>query len=474
MFIPVHNRTNLVRAIAAGTVLAAIGLLAAPAVFQWALQKRFEPVPPPAHYPHASGPLEAERQDLDYMEQLMHLDRSFSPAARAQFEQQRTALMERNKPLTKPQFQLAIDHLVTLANNGHTSTLASQQAGSFGRAQVRFAWFEDGLYIVRAKSDFKDLLGAQVLMIDGRSLPEATAAARPYVTGIDAYAKWYSLPLLEAPELLHVIWPDADPEVLRLRVLASDGKQTDARVASDVPHENPNKLVPIRDIAPAQIPDDTNGWLTLLPDNNALPLSLRRPNRSLFSSELANDTLYIRINQVLPDSYGPLKQQLADLMQRSAGRAWQHIILDLRFDTGGNYLETTGFTHDLHRHMRRDGKLSVLIGSMTFSAAIVTAARAKYFTPQQVELVGGPVGDRDQYWAERGERLRLPNSGIQIGYATAMHDSVHECYDPTRCYWLDFVYGVPTGTLEPDRRITWSFTDYAKGQDTVLNAVLGD
>jgi hypothetical protein len=146
MLIRVHNRIKLIRAVAAGMIVAAIGLSAAPAVFQWALQKRFEPVVPPAHYPHASNQLEAQRQDLDYLKQLMHLDRSFSPAARAHFEQERTALMERNLPLTKPQFQLAVDHLVALANNGHTSTLASQRAGRLGRAQVRFAWFGDGLY----------------------------------------------------------------------------------------------------------------------------------------------------------------------------------------------------------------------------------------------------------------------------------------------------------------------------------------
>jgi len=97
-----------------------------------------------------------------------------------------------------------------------------------------------------------------------------------------------------------------------------------------------------------------------------------------------------------------------------------------------------------------------------------------YFTRPNVELVGEPVGDRDMYWAERGKRLRLPNSGVEIGYATAMHDSIHRCYDATRCYWLDFVYGVPVGTLEPDRQITWTFDDYQKGKDTVLDAVLGN
>ena len=167
------------------------------------------------------------------------------------------------------------------------------------------------------------------------------------MTGEDRYAKWYSLPLLEMPELLHVIWPDVDTGVLWLRVLTVDGGQIDARVTCDPPHENPNKLVPIRVIAPAQIPGDTTDWQTLLADSETLPLSLREPDRSLFSSQLPNDTAYIRINQVLPDSHGSLQQQLATLMQRSPSRGWQHIILDLRFNTGGDYLETTAFTHDI-------------------------------------------------------------------------------------------------------------------------------
>jgi hypothetical protein len=75
-------------------------------------------------------------------------------------------------------------------------------------------------------------------------------------------------------------------------VLTLDGKQVEARVTSDALHENRNKLVPIRDIALAQIPDDTNGWQTLLSNNDALPLSLLEPNRSLFSSERGNDTLF--------------------------------------------------------------------------------------------------------------------------------------------------------------------------------------
>jgi hypothetical protein len=50
-------------------------------------------------------------------------------------------------------------------------------------------------------------------------------------------------------------------------------------------------------------------------------------------------------------------------MRSSVDRSWRHIILDLRFDTGDNYMETTAFTADLHRNLRRDGKLSILIGN---------------------------------------------------------------------------------------------------------------
>lgn len=468
------GRTKLYEAAALAIVIATLFAYAAPSIFQLALQERFEPVPDPARYPRASNQLEAERQDLDYLKQLTHLDRSFSRAAKRRFEDERTALLERSQPLSKPQFQLAVDHLVALAQNGHTSTLASQQAGTFSRARVRFAWFSDGLYIVRAKSKNECLLGGRVLTIDGRDPIEATIATRPYVTGVDRYARWYSLPLLETPELLHAIWSDADPGALKLRILTLEGQEVETWVGVDPPHNNLNKLVPIRDIAPAPIPGDTTGWQTLLPDNAVLPLSLREPNRSLFAAEPDNDTVYIRINQALPDSRGSLKQQLADLMQRLSGRSWRHVILDLRFNTGGNYLETTDFTYKLHRLLHRDGMLSILIGNMTFSAGIVTVARAKYFASGKVELVGEPVGDRDQYWAERGERLRLPNSSIQVGYATALHNSVGNCYDPSRCYWLDFLYGVPAGSLEPTRKLSWKFSDYAKDIDTVLNNVLAE
>ena len=158
-----YSRVVSVEAGAIAVAAAAVGFFVLPVLFQSALHKRFEPVPEPANYPKATNQLEAERQDLDYIKQLMDLDHSISPTNRKRFEKERTALLQRSQPLTTPQFQLAIDHLVTIANNGHTSALASQQAGSFGRAQVRFAWFSDGLYIVRSKSDAKFLLGARVL-----------------------------------------------------------------------------------------------------------------------------------------------------------------------------------------------------------------------------------------------------------------------------------------------------------------------
>jgi hypothetical protein len=134
-----YRRFVGIEAGAIALVTAALGLFAIPVLFQSILHNRFEPVPEPARYPKPTNQLEAERQDLDYLKQLMYLDHSFSWASKKRFEKERTTLLQRSEPLTTPQFQLAIDHLVTLANNGHTSALASQQAGAFSRARVRFA-----------------------------------------------------------------------------------------------------------------------------------------------------------------------------------------------------------------------------------------------------------------------------------------------------------------------------------------------
>jgi len=155
-------------------------------------------------------------------------------------------------------------------------------------------------------------------------------------------------------------------------------------------------------------------------------------------------------------------------------RSLRYAILDLRFNGGGNYTETLTFTKELPKRIAADGKLYILTDHATFSAALVTLARAKHFAGDRAVILGERSGDRERFWAESGKPLVLPNSKIMVFYATGYHDWNEGCgvKDWARCFWLNWAFDVPAGDLGPKSPMAWRFADYRNGVDTVLEDAL--
>ena len=154
--------------------------------------------------------------------------------------------------------------------------------------------------------------------------------------------------------------------------------------------------------------------------------------------------------------------------------ALRFAVLDLRFNGGGDYTNTLRFTKELPRRIAADGKLFIVTDNATFSAAIVTMARAKHFAGARAVVVGEHVGDRERFWAESGAPLELPNSKILVFFATGYHDWGRGCQwsDIARCFWLNLAYDVPAGSLAPDKPLAWRFADYRNGVDTVMKEIV--
>jgi hypothetical protein len=89
-------------------------------------------------------------------------------------------------------------------------------------------------------------------------------------------------------------------------------------------------------------------------------------------------------------------------------------------------------------------------------------------------IVGEPIGDYPQFWAEAAARIVLPNSGLRIGYATGYHDWEHGCSlaDVLVCYLPNYKIGVAGGDLSPTVPAPWSFADYLAGKDTAIESVM--
>ncbi len=448
--------------------LAGLALVARPAFFAFRVFSSRDAAaialpdrPPPRD--HA----EAQRQDLADLKRLPDFDRSFTDEAASAFRSGVDELGRQAGKMSDATFEMAVSRLVAMAGNGHTTVSKTQRAGSYGRVPLRFAWFVDGLYVVRAALPADGLLGRRVTAIDGYNIDEAFAAVRPYISGTDQRGRDDSPPILESPVLLQAIWPETDGQ--RLTLGFDDG--TTRQVTALPPAADPFALQPILAIGPSPMEGAGNGWRTILDGGPEPPLSLRVPERVAFSAPLEKNGVYVRINANEDYARGPLADQLAAIAAGKPAGGWGWMVLDLRFNNGGYEAKTMAFTRALPSLLRSDGILWVLTDNATFSAAIITVARAKYFVGSRAHIVGETAGDRNPFWATGGAPLVLRNSGIAINHAYFKQDWVNGCHNIETCYPGQFLYGVAAGNLSPEIEVGWRFADYATGRDTLMDKV---
>jgi len=241
------------------------------------------------------------------------------------------------------------------------------------------------------------------------------------------------------------------------------------------PSNNPD---PSSELFSPLIPSDPElpgRWPQVLDKAVKRPLIYQRPTNLSYEWLSADPgVLYIRSNRIFGTDHNPheLMEKLLVLLQDEiAPRRPKFVIVDLRLNLGGDFFNTITFAQALPRLVPRDGRVFVLVGPSTFSAALHTAAMLKAYGGDQVTLAGEPMGDHSAFWSD-GRPTKLPNSGISVRPATWMWDWSEGCQDAARCYWGDIAFGSKNVSLEPQLRIATTFADYSHGHDPVLDAVL--
>ena len=430
---------------------------------------RFGAIVPAPSYPPPRDASDARLQDLDYLARLTTVDRSFSPEAARLFDQRVAALRSRAGSLDRASFLLGVSEAVAAADNAHTIVDSRAWRAQLSSVPVRFEWFAEGLHVVRARDAAADLLGARVIAIDGFDPQVLVHDAARFFGGSKEFVRTSSLVYLESPEAIHAIHPEAPADRMQLRVADVEGRERVVDLAALPPPQRPEVSKAGRLLSPVALPDEPAGeWRTVIDPKAAIPPSLRAPERSVYATALDDGTLYLHLWQIRDDASGSVDDAIARAV--GSDKRWRRIVLDLRFDRGGDWPWAYGQVHQLPEHLGADGRILVLLDNTTFSAAIIDAALAKHFGGPRTTIVGEAPGDRLMFWAE-GNSLVLPRSNLRILYSTGYHDWAHGCRE-LRCYWPNFWYDVGVGNVDPDVRVAWSFADYRRGIDTVLQRAL--
>jgi hypothetical protein len=428
---------------------------------------KFNPGPPHSDFPRPANALEAQRQDLEQFSRLLAMDRSFSPAARLEAKRQIAELKASNVALDSGRLRVALMQITALADNGHTTLDDKKDC-----VPVRVMWFVDGLYVLRAKPEYTDLLGARVESVDGRPTADVLAELKKLRGGAEGWRQTLAALYIQSPEILYGdslgVRPDETTWVFRL----PNGSEITRQLPGEACDGEPYDLM-MRWLSPEKAKGEPQNWHALVSPDAALPMTLRDFNRPFRRMWIDHGcTLFIQlktINDVDNLHIGDFLRATTDEMDR---RRPCNIVLDLRFNTGGDYTKAARFAKHLPDFIPLGGRIYLLTGAQTFSAAITTAAFVKQAAGPRALILGEPVGDRLAFYGE-GNSGCLPHVALCVHYATGKHDYAHPCNDWDKCYWLNWLFPVRVSSLDPDETIEWTFAAYATLHDPVFERAIG-
>jgi len=447
-------------------IISCVLSLAGGGAFYW----RFKAKIPITDYPQPQDIHQARLQDIDYLRNLPQVDHSFSKEEKERFSEYLDQLQLRVNNITNAEFAMGVAGAVAITENGHTYTNQYQLIDSLNSLPVRFFWFGDGLHIVRARASHADLIGTRVIAYDGKQPESLVAGLDAYHSGSEHFLRYQSPQLLASPAAMHAAQLIQSPDQVSLTVEHADGTSQSVSLKVEAAA---TRLTWLDDVAipiqSKQEADSGHDWRFLDFATVTQSHYAKNPSQTHWSESLPKGGTYMSIRNTYDAKR--LKALMSDVKNQLKAKPAEYLVIDLRSNWGGDYTLTMTFMRNISELLTADGRVYILTNGGTFSAGLVTAALALHGADGRGKIVGSHVGDDDQFWAESGAAMILPNSGLKIGVATGYHDWENGCSDWSTCFWLNIVMGVAAGPLDPHIVAPLTYADYSKGIDTTLQAV---
>ena len=424
---PIHAATRCPAAMLAAAlcaVLAAVVLEAAAAA----------PTPPTAN----TQRLEGWRSDLTYLATELpkrHVNLYFK-AAQQDWEKAVAELDAAIPTLNDDEIRVGLMKLVAMIGDSHTSLAAGPATGLHSYSLALY-WFKDGLIVLGAPEEHKELLGARLASIEGHPVAEAMST----VSSVFAYDNQSQL-RSQAPGYLVLA------EVLHGLKLAASTTEAGFTFALPSGEERTVTLTPVAG-------DPRPGLKSALDPMTNKPAYMRGDGRCYWTEWLPfSETFYLGYDVCAELDGLPVKDFNRQVLDGLSGMPFKRLVIELRNNPGGNsalldpLIDALALRKDLAR-----GKLFVIIGRRTFSSAVLNALSLKDKT--SAVFFGEPAGGKPSHYGEV-KTFMLPVSGLDVSYSTKYFD----------------YHGDKSDSLKPDVVVELTSADFLSGRDPVLEAVI--
>jgi len=371
------------------------------------------------------------REDLRFFaRELTGRHRSpYHLVSRQAFEQAVAELDARIPSLQDYEVVVGIQSLAARIGDGHTF-LGTGDLYHFFPFEV--FWFGKAMRVVRTVPAYQRALGARIVKIGAYRIGDVQRRLQAIIPqGENA---WYVLHQ-SAHHIVHV-----EP-LAALGILPGVGSapftfENDARERLVLPVE------PV-------LPDAHRDWVDAVA---AKPLYVQRSEEALWFTYLPDaETVYVNFRR-----YHDLEKHAEKLFTFLESHAPKCMVIDMRQNPGGNY--TLARSHLIYKiqflpALNRAGRLFVVIGRGTFSAAMTNATDLRRQT--EAVLVGEPTGAR-------------PNGYQELSAFALPHSELHAFCSIRHYRFQDR----DTPAVLPDKRIDPNWADYKAGRDPVMEWIL--
>ena len=337
------------------------------------------------------------------------------------------------------------EHLASFAGDGHTYILP------FGSRRVtahmlplRFFLFSDGMYVIDAFPGYERWIGSKVVRVGDTPAETVIERMRPTLSADNRFTYlWVAPPLLSFRGFLENFADGIDGDGVSLTLRPQGAAETRIRIA-------PVVAPPLRGIPKLMA--------SRLAGAPAAPMYLSDVGRNFWFRPLADSVLYFQFNQVMnadSESLAEFANRLDGTVRATRPRA---IIVDARHNNGGNLALLPPLIDVFHRYEsdRKDGRIYVLMGRNTFSAAQFFLGDMDRYT--HTIFAGEPSSSKPNFVGEE-TTVQLPWSG-GIG---SISDRYHESIPGDKREWI-----------EPAIKYSLSSADYFANRDPLLVRVLAD
>lgn len=425
-------------------------------------------------YSEADSKTQAQAEDIEFLRKLPTIDRSFSENALSEFHQHLDDLEKDAGSLTESEFVLRVAKAVALADNGHTNVSLRGLLKNRNRLPVRFYWFNNDLHIVSAHEDQQELLGKKVVKIGALPVHQAAKHVNQFFGGPENWRRYLSTAIFESPELALASGLSTSSDAITITIESADGTTSslDLMAIPGIPAQPFGGGMPWTILSPESMPTDS-GWKHVGDNWLNTPKRFKDSDQPYVFEELESGTAaYIRFGLMLNYADNNIDKFWQDTNQKMLNKKYKFIVLDLRNAPGGDYTNSVHHVAALPDNLSDTGKLYVATSNATFSAAIVNASVAKFHGQEKTIIIGERVGDRDQFWAEGGFPFNLPHSGLRVSFATGYHDWVNGCTGKhPYCFSLNAEIENPIDSLDPEVVLSYTFEEYSKGTNPILEYV---